>query len=233
MKIHRFIYPLKSEDKEIFIQDGALVKQFTKVLKLKTGEHVALTNGAGLQALCEIVDVKKKEVILKVLDIKEEKAEEAIEKKVILYASVLKKENFEFITQKATEIGIAAIVPIISSRTIKTGLNETRLKKIIREATEQSGRNIVTHIFPAMDFKEALWHSLENNDKTVLFDVTGNTPYETGNDIIGAFVGPEGGWSESEISLARSSGAEVWSLSKYTLRGETAAIIGAYVALRN
>jgi 16S rRNA (uracil1498-N3)-methyltransferase len=233
MKIHRFIYPLKSEDKEISIQDGALVKQFTKVLKLKAGEHVVLTDGAGLQSLCEIVDVKKKEVTLKVLDTKEKNTEGTAEKKVILYASVLKKENFEFIAQKATEIGVAAIVPIISSRTIKTGLNETRLKKIIREATEQSGRNIVTHIFPAMDFKEALWHSLENNDKTVLFDVTGNTPYETGNDIVGAFVGPEGGWSESEISLARSSGAEVWSLGKYTLRGETAAIIGAYVALRN
>lgn len=229
-KIHRFIYPFGSTDREITITDEALVKQLTRVLKFTKGEMIILTNGAGLEAECEITSIHKNAVDVVVNKMSE--TEEMDSKKVVLYAAVLKRENFELIAQKVTEVGVSAIVPVITSRTVKTGLNENRLVKIIHEAVEQCGRTTIPTLFPAMNFKEALAHSIENNNKTVLFDMSGNTPYETGNDIVGAFIGPEGGWTDEEIALAREQGAEMWSLGENTLRGETAAIIASYISLR-
>lgn len=231
MKIHRFIYPFSDTDRELHINDEALVKQLTRVLKFTKGETLILTNGAGLEAECEIVAIHKNAVDVTVNNMSE--TDEMDRKKVVLYAAVLKRENFEFIAQKVTEVGVSAIVPIITSRTVKTGLNENRLIKIIQEAVEQCGRTTIPTLFPVIPFEEALAHSIENNNKTVIFDMSGNAPYETGNDIVGAFIGPEGGWTEEEIAHAREKGAEVWSLGETTLRGETAAIIASYISLRS
>lgn len=231
MKIHRFIYPFSDKVTQIYIRDESLVKQMTRVLKFVVGEKITLTNGAGLDADCEITEITKREILVSVNSIS--KNTDSEQKKVILYASVLKRENFELIAQKVTEVGVSAIVPVLTSRTVKTGLNENRIIKIIHEAVEQCGRSTIPELFPTMAFEEALEHSLEHNDKTIIFDMEGNAPYDSGNDVIGAFIGPEGGWSEEERNLVKSKGAEFWSLGQNTLRGETAAIIASYISLRS
>jgi 16S rRNA (uracil1498-N3)-methyltransferase len=140
MKIHRFIYPFSDKVTEIYIRDESLVKQMTRVLKFVVGEKITLTNGAGLDADCEITEINKREIIVAVNSIS---ANDIAQKKVILYASVLKRENFELIAQKVTEVGVSAIVPVLTSRTVKTGLNENRIIKIIHEAVEQCGRSTI------------------------------------------------------------------------------------------
>src|SRR6185503_3112201 len=95
-----------------------------------------------------------------------------LKREVTLYCSILKKENFELVCQKATEVGAYAICSIIAERTVKTGLNRPRLEKIIKEAAEQSGRSSLPILLEPMSFPEAL-SSSKANDLNVLFDKEG------------------------------------------------------------
>ena len=83
-----------------------------------------------------------------------------------------KKENFELVVQKAVEIGVKEIIPIITKRTVKLNLKYDRLEKIIKEAAEQSGRGILPILRKAMDFKKAI-EEAEQNNINLFFDISG------------------------------------------------------------
>ena len=124
-------------------------------------------------------------------------------------------------------------MPVLAKRTVKMNLRSDRLEKIIREASEQSGRGIVPRLHSVAGFEAALNHAKENNQVNFFLDVSGHgidnskpTKLQTG-----VFVGPEGGWDNSEIEKAQEIGFEVVSLSKLILRAETAAILGVYSVL--
>jgi len=133
-------------------------------------------------------------------------------------------------------------VPIISKRTVKLNLRQDRLKKIIKEAAEQSNRGVVPILHEPLDFKKALEHAL-NNDLNLLFDPAGLNlcPFGTspaGREIrklkaeslkLGIWIGPEGGWDEEELQLAKEKGFKIVSLGKLFFRAETAAIIASYL----
>jgi 16S rRNA (uracil1498-N3)-methyltransferase len=114
---------------------------------------------------------------------------------------------------------------------VKTGLNIERLQKIIREASEQSGRNTVPTLSPILNFVDAL---LQNNnaDEKIIFHLS-TAPYSPDKkaDKVNIFIGPEGGFTENEIELAKKSGYIPACLGALTLRGETAAIIATYRAV--
>ena len=143
---------------------------------------------------------------------------------------VLKKENFEWAVQKAVEVGVKEITPIITARTVKLGLNKDRLKKIIKEAAEQSGRGILPKLNEAIIFDEAI-KSAKENDLNLFFNIGGKNVQHSMSNIskIGIFIGPEGGWDEEEIKKAQSSnGFTIVGLGKTILRAETAAVIASY-----
>jgi 16S rRNA (uracil1498-N3)-methyltransferase len=223
MKIHRFIDNFDLSKNEIEIT-GKIAHQIVKVLKLKAGEKVELSDGKGVVAFGKIKKIEKSNVTVE----KEKIIKEEENKKIVLYCAILKKENFELVVQKTTECGISKVVPIISARTIKTGLNLERLQKIAKEASEQSGRSTVPEISEPIAFTKAI-EIVEG--KSVLFDISGskftsNYNLETKN----LFIGPEGGWTEEEIKRARNiSSFKICSLGKITLRAETAAIISTYL----
>jgi 16S rRNA (uracil1498-N3)-methyltransferase len=148
---------------------------------------------------------------------------------VILYCSIIKRENFELMAQKATEVGVKEIVPLLSSRTIKLNIKSERVEKIIKEASEQSGRGKVPELHPPMTFKDALEHA-KSNDLNLFFDPSGKifSPL-TQEKKIGVFIGPEGGWDEDEIGLARAQNFQIVSLGKLVLRAETAAIVASFL----
>jgi len=227
-KIHRFIdnFDLSQEQLEI---SGDIAHQITKVLKLEIGEKIELCNGKDTVALEEIKEISKKNVIVKIIDLKKENINL---KKVSLFCAVLKKENFELVVQKATEVGIFKIVPIISARTIKTGLNLERLQKIAKEASEQSGRISVPEILEPTSFEKSL-ELCKKDETNILFDLSGEPlgGLAAKCEKINIFIGPEGGWTEEEIKKARSADFKISSLGNLTLRGETAAIISSYLAV--
>lgn len=230
-KIHRFIHNYNIENDTIAVNEPELIHQWKNVLKFKIGEQIILANQNGMEALCEIETIDKKSTTLKLLS--EQENTKTVKRIVTLYASILKRENFEFIAQKATELGIKTIVPIKTERTIKQNINMERLNKIVTEASELCGRNTVPEIKETMDFKDAILESNENNH-TVLFDATGSSLSQNINSWhkkMAIFIGPEGGFTDTEIEFARENNIEVISISPLMLRGETAAIVATYLAV--
>jgi 16S rRNA (uracil1498-N3)-methyltransferase len=136
------------------------------------------------------------------------------------------------VVQKATECGVKKIVPLISARTVKTGLKKERLEKIIKEASEQSGRGMLPALMETMSFSEAL-EQAKDNEQNFFFDASGSSFADQvlNNNSVGIFVGPEGGWTSDEINLAKEKGCLLASLGQLILRGETAAIIASYFAV--
>ena len=230
-KIHRFIYNYNIENSTIPVNEPELIHQWKNVLKFKTGEQIILANPNGMEALCEIENIDKKEVELKVIS--ESENTKTVKRMVTLYASILKRENFEFIAQKATELGIKTIVPIKTERTIKQNINIERLNKIVTEASELCGRNTVSEIRETINFKDAIKESNEDN-YTVLFDATGSQLTQSINNWekkMAIFIGPEGGFTDAELEYARENKIEIISISPLMLRGETAAIVATYLAV--
>ena len=224
-KIHRFIEDYDIENGNIVLRGEAIIHQFRNVLKFKKGEEVIIAKD-GKELFGEILEIDKDKIILLKKEERENKNEP--EKKVHLYLAILKKENFELAIEKATELGIQSITPIITERTIKTGLNFERLRKIAKEASELSGRSLVPEILDILRFEEALESGV---GEKILFDIGGEKLKDKNNKEISIFVGPEGGWTENEINIVKEKGVRIASISPFTLRGETAAIIASYVVI--
>jgi len=130
---------------------------------------------------------------------------------------------------------VKEIVPLLTERTIKTGLRIDRLDRIAREAAEQSGRGMIPVIHEPMSFEAAL--TAKPAERTDVFLHTGPAvlPWATAvreATAIGCHIGPEGGWTEKEANLAMQHGVILGSLGPLILRGETAAIIASYLAVR-
>jgi len=142
----------------------------------------------------------------------------------------LKKSNFELVCQKATEIGVKEIVPIITKNTVKLNLNFKRLEKIIKEAAEQSKRGILPKLGKILTFREAL-KKVQNFELKILFDESGKNfkSLKTKAQKRGVFVGPEGGWDRAEIELAKKENFQILNLGKLNLRSETAAILATFL----
>ncbi len=243
MKIHRFIggfdlseKPASTQGGEVEITNPENIKQIKDVLRMEKGDIIILSDGKGKEAKTTIVSISSDKILCEINKIQKQ---EKIERKVNLYLAILKKENFELAAQKAVECGVSNIIPIITERTIKTGLNISRLEKIILEASEQSGRNIVPTLSPILEFPVALAYGSAAEERIIFHPENDLTLHPLLNKKEGTkntksvsiFIGPEGGFTEKEVKLAEDSGYSVSSLGPLTLRGETAAIVATYRAV--
>lgn len=231
MRLHRFIGNFDLSQKQIVISDADFTNQAKNVLRLKIGEKLILCDGNLNEAVAEISSLNKKLAELKILETYKNEKESI--NYVILYCPILKKENFEWTVQKAVEIGVKEITPLITSRTVKLGLNKERLEKIIKEAAEQSGRGVLPKINKAVDFNEAVAEAKNKNEINLFFNI-GESPFGhsmSKSKKIGVFVGPEGGWTEEEIKIAQSNGFTLVGLGDTILRAETAAAIASYLTI--
>ena len=230
MKLHHFIDNFDLRLGQLVIANGEIVHQIKDVLKLKKDERIMLGDGNGRKAEAEIVGLGKYEVEVFVIKVLE--GENEPNNQVSLYCAILKRENLELAVQKAVEAGVYKIVPILTERTIKVKINRPRLKKIIKEAVEQSERSVMPLLREPLDLEEAI-NDCASNNLNIFFDPGGKSvsalPRMKKPSNVGIFIGPEGGWSEKELALAKDKGLKIVSLGKTILRGETAAIIGAYL----
>ncbi len=225
MKIHRFFVtklPVATESFEI--DDTALVRHMKSILALAPKELFELCDGKGTLVRASIMEYTKNAVSCMIQEIIH--APETL-RPVTAYIAILKRDNFELIVQKLTEIGITTIVPVITSHTIKTALNIRRLQTISKEAAELAGRTQLPKIAEPIDFKTAL-KSIP--PQTYFFD--GRSGSAGIAHAQAFFIGPEGGWTEAEITMAHDAGCISSSLGPLTLRGETAAIIAGYLSLQ-
>jgi 16S rRNA (uracil1498-N3)-methyltransferase len=231
MRLHRFYVPQQiGNESEITIRSAEFVNQVRRVFRLKGGDSLIIFNGTGFDYECKIDDTYSRRILtgndnsLRLYVTTTERSAFSPARKIYLFASLVKKNTFEWIVQKATELGVTHIIPVISERSEKKSLNESRLKKIAIEASEQSGRGDVPEILPIMNLEEAI---TTESVTAVAFHTEGEhfSKEKISKDGPAAvFIGPEGGWSQSEIDMFHKQNIPVLCLGKQVLRSETAVI---------
>ena len=215
---------------------GGDVNHIKNVLRMKEDDEIRLSAGNGLLYTAKISEFLPDRIVCKIVDCEGGKSE--LPAKIILFQGLPKKDKMELIIQKAVELGVSEIVPVMMKRTIvKLEDSKKELKKLERwrtislTAAKQSGRIIVPEVSEFITFNEAVKRA-ENREYNLI-------PYENekgmdrarelvkeanGKKSIGIFIGPEGGISEDELELAVKMGAEPISLGNRILRTETAGL---------
>ncbi|MDO8523171.1 MAG: RsmE family RNA methyltransferase [bacterium] len=234
--MHRF-YLTTEPDKEIMIiKDRAMVHQMRDVLRLKKAEKIAFFSDkaeyAGFDYVAELKGIEAGSVTFMFREKIENTREPS--RKLVLYQSLIKKDNFEWVLAKATEVGVSEIIPVLSARSEKKSLNQERCDAILKEAAEQSGRAIIPKLQNVLFFEKAVEHARVSGTKTYFASTSEkeNMIRGVGERAVNLFIGPEGGWEEREVFAAqRIPTFETISLGRLTLRAETAAVAASYMLL--
>ena len=208
---------------------GENANHIVGALRMKIGEKITLCDD-GRNYECELVEIDKGFAKAKVIDCNMNFSEPDIN--ITLYQCVPKGDKLELVIQKAVELGIHEVVPVLSSRCVsrpdskKAAKKSERYNKIALSACEQSGRGKIVKVREQIEFKDAL-HEIKNYDLAILFYEGGGKPLKAIIDKekhknICIFIGPEGGFSNGEVEVLRQNGAETATLGKRILRTETA-----------
>ena len=194
----------------------------SKVMRIKKSEVFSLFNSSGeWEAI--ILDISKNIVEF---NITKQLRQKENSKELWLAFSPIKSNYFNFMIQKATELGVTKFLPIIFDRTIVRKINKERLKKVIIEATEQSNRIQV----PNLVNPQSLSKFLDDNKIDLIFtDLNTNTNKldlkKLTNKPICIIIGPEGDFSESErVEILSYKGVQAIKINENILRSETAVI---------
>lgn len=234
MRLHRF-YVVQPLGEEVVIDDVSLVNQWTKVFRYTQGDFVILFNGDGFDYSYSISAVSKSSCSL----VRQSSIPSYIPKRrSYLYCAIIKKDLFELIVQKATELGVTDVIPLITERTEGKSLDRRRLLLITKEASEQSGRGDVLTIHETVTFQDISSHLAMNTiqkERTyvaTLFGDSLNSLFETKReDTPLAFViGPEGGWTDAEEKSIEEQLFKRISFGPTTLRAETAGIVSSFLS---
>ncbi len=225
MRLYNFFIEEKLNNKKEFETNNIeLIHQWKNVFRLGVGDRVVLLDNSGFEFLGTISFISKNNAIVLINGMKENTKPNNLKKcEVYLYVSLIKKNNFELILGKGTELGVTHFIPIISSRSEKKDFNKERAQKIIKESSEQSGRGFLPTLSEVTDLKNAL----KDEVRFIAFHLKGEK-FEKINfkedDKVGILIGPEGGWTDEEINFFEKNNIQIISLSPQTLRSETAAI---------
>lgn len=233
--MHRFYFPYQLDKEIIMVKDRPMIHQMRDVLRLRRGDRIALFNDKpeyiGYDFIAEAKNIEFGLVNFMLREKVENKREPS--KKLVLFQSFVKKDKFEWVLEKATEVGVSEIVPVISARSEKKSLNTERCAAILKEAAEQSGRAAIPMLHPVLSFDRAVSQAQASGAKTYFASVSEkeNMIRGAGDRQINLFIGPEGGWEEREVFAAGRANFEFISLGRLTLRSETAAIAASYTLL--
>lgn len=201
------------------------------VLRLQSGDEVYVFDGAGREFRCHVANVGRTEVVLRI-EAEVEPARPESQLQLKLCVALLKGEKFDLVVQKATELGVSEIVPLITRyadihlRDISDAAKRvSRWQRIALEAAKQSGRAFVPEISAPVAFE-----ALSVNGVGVMFSERLGDSIESLTKLsipseVTALVGSEGGWSDEEIENARARDFHVITLGGRILRAETAAIV--------
>jgi len=225
--------------------DGALAHRLAKVLRMRAGDEVILFGGSGEDVRVRLEDETDRRIAAAVLDRGPGPREPRL--RVHLYQSITKGDRFEWLLEKATEIGVAAITPLVAARAVvKTsaeGNRAERWRRIVVEAAEQCERSTVPQIGTPIAFDEAL--RVASGIVLLPYEAAGDTAPSI-NDVLNRrvddvfslaeasiFIGPEGGYEPAEIERAQAAGVEIVTLGDRVLRSETAGLVAATLVMQS
>lgn len=234
-----FVNPSDIGDATILITEPGDVHHLSRVLRVKCGDSLEISDGVKWEYVTKIEEIEKDRIVCRIED-RQTHAREP-KTKVTLYQGFPKATKLDSIIQKCVELGVEKIVPVYMDRSVvtDTGKGEKkagRWQKIADEAAVQCRRGKQPNIaLPAKlneIFNTIVKHKLiilpyENEGgrslKDALLDFKKNNPEDASKGAdIAVIIGPEGGFSDKEVERFREAGAEVVTLGKTILRTETA-----------
>ena len=203
----------------------------TRALRLNIGDKLTLFNGDGFDYSCELISVKKNEVIAKVLISQAINSESPL--KITLLQGISSGDRMDYTIQKAVELGVSAIQPIVTERSV-VKLSAERAEKrlehwqnIVHSACEQSGRAFVPLVFAPITLSLWLANHAQQSATRILLNPVGAiqlAKIPKPASTIQLLIGAEGGLSQHEIDAAISQGFQSTVLGPRILRTETAAL---------
>lgn len=208
---------------------GTDYKHIVKVLRLKAGDEITLFDTDSIEYRGNIKEITKRDITVDIESIEQVNTESPIE--ITLLQGLPKADKMDYIIEKATELGVTRIVPVITERSqIRERDRKKRWDRIALEATKQCGRIKPTIIENTLEFEEAIKLYGENELAVIL-----NVSYEiSAKDYIKnslqapqnivLFVGPEGGFTDNEVLLGNKMGFISLGLGPRVFRTETASI---------
>lgn len=194
----------------------------TKVLRIQSGDEVNAVDGRG-KLYSAIISMYKRNASITIKDIEaeEDKPKDGI---ILAVAPTKNIARFEWILEKATELGVIKIIPLLCEHSERDQLKPERLEKIIVSAMKQCKRLWIPELAPLTDFQSMLNHPSPNKFIAHCADQTRHSANELMKSTNLVLIGPEGDFSDNEIELAINSGFKSLSLGANRLRTETAAI---------
>lgn len=224
-----FYNPTITESTEVFSFDKEESKHIIKVLRKKDTDLLYVTNGLGFLFKTEITLASDSKCTVKIISF--EKAAPSKFKLHLAVAPTKMNDRYEWFLEKATEIGVHEITPIICDHSERKVINNERFDKILLTAMKQSNELYLPKLNPSITFKEfiklknegvkLIAHCEETEKKSLKSVLKTNEDYTI-------LIGPEGDFSEKEIALALENDFTAVSLGNTRLRTETAAIVACH-----
>ena len=220
-------------DKGTIELTGEKVHYLSSVLRSAPGHTLIVSDPSGAAYRASIVSISRKNATLEI----EERCEPAPESplEITLIQGLLKGDKMDLVIQKASELGVRQLLPAITERSqVRETRKLSRWQKIAEEASRQCGRSVVTAVLEPQEFGSSL-QILGRHAAGIIFWEQSRSPFSSAlhacrdKKQLTLCIGPEGGFSEQEVTEAAAKGFAVASLGGRTLRAETAAIAAVSV----
>ncbi|MEM1144217.1 MAG: 16S rRNA (uracil(1498)-N(3))-methyltransferase, partial [Pseudomonadota bacterium] len=190
----------------------AVSNHITRVLRLRAGKQICLFDGTGLEATATIVEAARRGTLVHIEQVDVKSRESSLQ--ITLAIAMSRGDRMDTVVQKATELGVQSIVPLVTDRTElrlsseRAGKKEARWRNVAISACEQCGRNTVPMLLHPQPFKQALerFSDCTQATKLILHPEASFSPLESGCRELILLIGPEGGFSEHEVADAKASG---------------------------
>ncbi|MGN1151256.1 MAG: 16S rRNA (uracil(1498)-N(3))-methyltransferase [Lachnospiraceae bacterium] len=228
-----FVEPSQIQGNRIVIT-GSDVNHIKNVLRMKAGDEIAVSNGMdGKEYRCGIEAFTEDEIVCGLRFVKEDGVE--LTSKIYLFQGLPKADKMELIIQKAVELGAFEVIPVAAKRCVvrldekKAAGKISRWQGIAEAAAKQSKRAVIPKVHPVLSMKEAVAYAQNMDVKLIPYELAEGMQHTKQmieavkpEQSIAVFIGPEGGFEESEIQMAREAGIEPVTLGRRILRTETA-----------
>ncbi|MBE5949703.1 MAG: 16S rRNA (uracil(1498)-N(3))-methyltransferase [Lachnospiraceae bacterium] len=233
---HFFVNPTQVDDKFITIT-GSDVNHIKNVLRMRIGEEISVSDGSDNDYYCKVAEFAGDHVLAEILDV--EKSSARLGAEIYLFQGLPKSDKMELIIQKAVELGVHAVVPVETKRCVvklDSKKEEAKLKRwqaIAESAAKQSGRGEIPQIHSVMNFNKAIEFVKDFDVKLIPYECEQGSMEHTRELIrkvkpgmkVAIFIGPEGGFEESEVKLSTDNKVCPITLGRRILRTETAGLM--------
>ncbi len=240
MSTNRFFVPASRFEGELVRLSREQAHQVRQVLRLGPDDTVVVLDDRGAEYEVLLTSVGPKEAVGRVVSTRPAAGEPKVQ--LTLFQSLLIREKFEWVLQKATEVGVTQIVPVLTARgLVRTKqIEENKLdrwQRILTEAAEQAHRGRIPRLEPVVPFAD-VFSRFVGFDRLLIAAPSETVSLhaalqgiERPETSIALLIGPEGGFTEEEVALAREKGALAVGLGPRILRTETAAIVACALIL--